>query len=393
MKKYIILILLGLMSLNSFASHIIGGEITYKKLSGDNYQIDLTLFRDCFNGVVSFDNPATITVFDMNGTVLFTKQLVLLKDTIVPLTGNIAGCSTDTFLTCVSKGFYSDMLNLPPLVGGYTIAYQRCCRSATILNLENSGSIGATYWTHIPGPEVVATNSSPLFTIDPPFYVYTLMQNTLNQSATDSDGDSLSYFFATVFYGADQCCPMIGGGGVCGYTCSVVGSPPPYTGAFYSAPYSAAQPIRSLTPLSIHPTTGIISLMPTIIGDYAIGLGIREYRNQTLIGTYYRDFHMKAVPCSSLTPTQPPTGTAEIPETDFRIFPNPADQTVIIELSNGFVDTYYTLADVSGRIILRRKIEGMSGSFDVTEFSKGLYFLKIDSKDNRTSIIKKLIIE
>lgn len=397
MKK-LILVLIGLMSLNSFATHIVGGEMIYKKLSGNDYQIDLVLYRDCFNGVPPFDNPAIITVFNANGTVLLTQQLILLKDTLVPFTGNVTNCPADTTSSCIKKGFYSDTLNLPPLVGGYTIVYQRCCRAASILDVVNSGEIGVTYWTHIPGSDIVPSNNSPLFTINPPFYAYTNTLNVLDQSATDSDGDSLAYFFTNVFIGADACCPAIGLSG-CTPTCPTAAGPPPYTSVTYNTSYSAAQPVHSSTPLSIHSTTGMISLTPTTIGNYAIGLGIKEYRNHNLIGTYYRDFHMKVIPCgtTSVTPTGPstvtPTGTEEISGTDFQIFPNPADKVVTINLSTAFEDAYYTLTDISGRIILRRKIERASESFNVTELSKGLYFLRIESRDRKMGIHKKLLIE
>ena len=48
------------------ATHIVGGEIYYDKLSGNQYKITLKVYRDCINGVPPLDNPAFVTVFDIN---------------------------------------------------------------------------------------------------------------------------------------------------------------------------------------------------------------------------------------------------------------------------------------------------------------------------------------
>jgi hypothetical protein len=60
------------LSVQSFATHIVGGEIFYECLGGDQYLITLNLYRDCILGEAEFDDPATITVFDANGAIFTT---------------------------------------------------------------------------------------------------------------------------------------------------------------------------------------------------------------------------------------------------------------------------------------------------------------------------------
>ena len=36
-----------MMNSKTFASHLVGGTMTYECLGGDNYEITLTLYRDC----------------------------------------------------------------------------------------------------------------------------------------------------------------------------------------------------------------------------------------------------------------------------------------------------------------------------------------------------------
>ena len=45
------------------ATHIVGGELNYKNLGGNNYEIRLTVYRDCYVGVPPFDNPAYVGIF------------------------------------------------------------------------------------------------------------------------------------------------------------------------------------------------------------------------------------------------------------------------------------------------------------------------------------------
>src|SRR5688572_22160223 len=60
------------------ATHVVGGEIYYDHLGGDQYQVTLKLYRDCdpntnVNGT-GYDAYATIGVFSGDGTFLYFQQ-------------------------------------------------------------------------------------------------------------------------------------------------------------------------------------------------------------------------------------------------------------------------------------------------------------------------------
>lgn len=381
-----------------FATHIIGGEIFYEKLTGNDYKISLNLYRDCYNGIPPFDNPAFVTIFDLNGNVVLTKQLQLLKDTTVSLVNYTSNCVQTPTNICVSKGIYIDTVNLPPIIGGYTIAYQRCCRSASVLNIIiNPGNVGATYWTYIPGSDVVATNNSPKFINGAPFNFCVNEINSIDQSATDIDGDSLVYFLTTPFDGLDGCCPIIGFFAPppsptpqCPSppaSCPTVNIAPPYLSIVYSSGYNSGYPISSSPAISINAYSGLITLTPNLVGDFAIGVGINEYRNQTLIGTYYRDFHTKVLNCSMCT------NINELPKIELTVFPNPVSNKVTVSLNQVIDGGYYTITDIIGNIILTKKIEKNSDILNISEVTKGLYFLRINSKNAENVVTKKLVVE
>lgn len=395
LKFYLLIIVICLIHSTTYATHIIGGDFSYKYLSANNYEINLNLYRDCYNGVPPFDNPAFVTIFNSSGNVITTLQLQLQTLTLVTLVNYSQNCVFTPTDVCVEQGTYKDTVNLPPIVGGYTIVYQRCCRSGTILNIVNPNTVGSTYWAHIPGHEVVLTNSSPRFNTPPLFYFCNNVSNSATYSAFDDDGDSLSYFLTNPFDGLDGCCPIISQipnapSGVCASPpaiCPSVNTPPPYLSVVYSSGYNPTYPISSSPAISMNANNGFISLTPNLIGDFAIGIGIKEYRNHILIGTYYQDFHTKVVNCS------PCTGINELANIEVNIYPNPLSNSIIIKCQYSNYYSHYTLTDLTGNIVLKDVMYNNAQSIDVKNISRGIYFLKIYFNNNLESVVKKVIIE
>lgn len=285
------------------ATHIVGGEIYYDNLGGNNYRITMKVYRDCINGVPPFDDPAFMTVFRGNGTVFSTMNVAISTETLVPPSNNSPCAPTTAGSACVEEAIYVTTINLPPLAGGYYIAYQRCCRNGTILNLVNPGAVGATYWEHIPGPEQVAVNSSPRFTLRPPIYICKGVPIKFNHAATDPDGDSLVYSLCTPFNGLDQCCPIVGtspAGAGCPATCPGTNTAPPYVSVPFTPPYTSSYPLASNPAININPRTGFLNGSPTTLGQWVVGVCVSEYRNGVLIGTHHRDFQFNVIPCPNM---------------------------------------------------------------------------------------------
>ncbi len=295
------MILLLLLCKLADATHIVGGEIYYDNLGGGNYKITMKVYRDCINGVPPFDDPAFITIYRANQTVFTTLNVALTSSITVPPTNNSPCAPTTAGSACVEEAIYEFMINLPPLAGGYYVAYQRCCRNGTILNLVSPGSVGATYWEHIPGPEVVITNSSPRFSKRPPIYICKGVSIKFDHSAIDPDGDSLVYDLCTPFNGLDQCCPIIGANPAAGCpACPTVNTPPPYISVPFSPPYTFSYPMASSPAINVNPATGFLNGAPSILGQWVVGVCVSEYRHGVLIGTHHRDFQFNVISCPLL---------------------------------------------------------------------------------------------
>ena len=296
-KKFLLFLFLTLFTLKISATHIVGGEIYYDNLGGNNYRITLKVYRDCFTGLAPYDNPATIFIFDAVGTFVDSVEIPFPGSDTLPVTINNPCFSPPTNI-CVEAAIYQTVINLPNLPGGYNITYQRCCRNGTILNLNLPGNVGSTYMAHIPDNSVAPGNSSPRFTNFPPIFLCLGVPLNFDHSATDPDGDSLYYELCDPFDGLSSACPILGSAVAAG--CPNIASPPPYPYVPWLAPYSATFPMSSSPAITVDPITGLMTGTPNMLGQWVVGVCVSEYRAGVLIDVNKRDFQFNVVNCPGL---------------------------------------------------------------------------------------------
>jgi gliding motility-associated-like protein len=272
----------------TFATHIVGGEMNYKYLGNGDYEITLTLYRDCYNGIPPLDPIAHIGIFDKNNDLVFADGMDLASVDFVPNAIN-SPCLTPPTDVCYEVGKYYHILNLPPLAGGYQIAYQRCCRNHTIINIPNPGDVGTTITCSIPDAFAVPTDNNPVFKNLPPTFICNQAPFIFDHSATDADGDSLVYELCLPYDGASTSDPM-----------PDVPSAPPYLPITYLSPYSLDNVLGG-TPMTINPQTGVIRAVPESEGQFVYGVCVKEYRNGIYIGETRREFQVNVQPCGTVT--------------------------------------------------------------------------------------------
>lgn len=298
MWRFIIFCALTLSSVQAWATHIVGGELYYDYLGNNNYRITLKLYRDCLNGVAAYDNPAYVGVYDMSGNLVNNLAIPFPGSNPVPPTIN-SPCYTPPTSVCVEEAIYQTTATLPPITGGYTLVYQRCCRNNTILNLNNPGQTGSTYTIRIPPPSVApAQNSSARYNNFPPIYLCQGAPLVFDHSATDPDGDSLAYELCDSYDGANAASPQPNPPG-----------PPPYPFVSYVSPFSGSFPMSSNPQIAIDPYTGMLTGTPTVIGQWVVGVCCKEYRNGQLLCVNKRDFQFNVLPCPLLTVSSIPAQT------------------------------------------------------------------------------------
>lgn len=278
------------------ATHIVGGDITYTYLGSNNYRINLNLFIDCINGspqAISGDEFAIIGVFDNTG--ILVDKLVIKRNPPVRFQKLNYNCVTTAPNQCVDYYVYSQVVNLPNSPGGYTLAFQRCCRNNSILNLIDPGGTGATYWTKIPDVSTFGRNSSPVFDAVPPNFLCTNAPFSFLHSATDPDGDSLVYELYQPYDGGDDNTSVPGGHPLSPRPDPPLG--PPYNNIQWINPYGTNDMMKGSPILTMDPKTGQLYVVPNTVGQFVVGFKVKEYRNGVLIGETLRDFQFNVLNC------------------------------------------------------------------------------------------------
>jgi len=273
-----------------FAAHIVGGELYYDYLSNNQYLVTLVVYRDC-QSTTQFDQSAALGVFRTANGSFYDNYDMSLDNAVVsempPVLEN--PCNLLPEQICIEQAIYTITISLPAIAGGYTLAYQRCCRPNGIDNLLFDQQ-GSTLTTTIPGTALLPgqSNSSARFTDLPPLSVCLGSAFYFDHGATDPDGDQLVYSFCNPLNGATADAPMPN-----------PPSGPPYSSITWANGFSSTNPISSSPQFSIDPQTGYITGTPTQLGVYVISVCVSEFRNGVLINTISRDFQYQVNFCES----------------------------------------------------------------------------------------------
>jgi gliding motility-associated-like protein len=293
-RLFSILLFLG-SCFNAGASHIVGGEITYRHLGSFSYEIKLTLFVDCQNGspqAIADDLNARIGVFDgSSGQLLTTLSREVRRTGPTRVQKLNYNCVRNLPNQCVDKYEYTFTQTLAQRTGGYFLSFQRCCRNQIISNIYDPGFTGANYWTYIPqvnGSGGRGFNSSPVFKELPPNFLCTNAWLNFDHSATDPDNDSLVYEFFTPYIAGDRNDPRPTFNNY---------DRPPFDTLQWIGSYNYANPMDGNPKFKIDPETGRLTGIPTREGQYVVGIKVKEYRNGVLIGETKRDYQFYVYRC------------------------------------------------------------------------------------------------
>ena len=304
---------LGFLS-KTHGSHIVGGELGYRCLGNNQYEIRLNVYRDCLNASPNalFDDPASIGIFNREGLLvldLLVRPVMvngrMIDDTLTYDESD--PCLVSPPNVCVHTTTYLDTVDLPNIEGGYNIVYQRCCRNGTISNIQDPVATGATYDILLTEEAMSNCNSSPDINFWPPVFVCYGQPLNFDHSAIDNYDqveDSLVYTL---------CQPKAGG------NLAEPRPQPPNNPPYDTIPWISVGPIKYSIdnmlglgePLKIDPKTGVMTGLPELEGQFVVGLCIEEYNKATgnLLSVTRRDFQYNVAQCGIVTAVYdlPPT--------------------------------------------------------------------------------------
>jgi gliding motility-associated-like protein len=291
------------------ALHIIGGDVVYKCIRKDvarneaTYQIIFTMYRDSKSNGAQFDDPASFGVYRGSGnnwSFVRTVAGVRVQNVKEVDIANENPCVLVPVNVGVQSGRYIFEITLPIVSESYLISFQRCCRNNTILNLVDPGGTGAAFTTEITPQAQLECNNSPSFNDFPPVVICVNRPINFDHSASDVDGDSLVYEFCTpLTAGGTDGATTPGSPTSCtGVTPSPQNCRPPYAEVTFAAPnFTFSRPMGGNPVVSIDPVTGLIVGSPNLLGQFVVGVCVKEYRKGVLIGTLRRDFQFNVTTC------------------------------------------------------------------------------------------------
>lgn len=258
-------------------THIMGSDISFRCLGGNNYQVVVTVYRDC-SGV----QPATSILVDVTsncGTTTLTCDTVaeLSAVEVSQLCPSVSSTCAGGSLPGVQMWTYVGNITIQPGCGLYTFSYTDCCRN-TSNNLVDPAppSLGFGVQATL-NSNLVSCDDAPTFTSLPVPYFCLNQSVNYSHGAVDTDGDSLVYTLTT---------PLDDLGGL----------------QTYQGTYSATSPMPTNGGFGFDPLSGQMTFVPTQQGVYVVDVLVSEYRNGVLIGTTMRDIQIVIINCNNNAP-------------------------------------------------------------------------------------------
>jgi gliding motility-associated-like protein len=282
------------------ATHIVGGQLNYRNLGKGYFELILIVRRDCskptnepfdsFPKLGVFYNTINYPIVPFNslGVKNGIAEMKLIRiDTIMADLNKI--CPSVITEVCVAQAEYRGLIQLREDTRSYLLAYQRCCRNASLENIENPLGTGSTFEAIITPLNYQKIHSNPAF-IDsltfPPIYICKDSTLIYNHSAIDYNGDSLVYAFCNPLEGHTKERPE--------------GRPiPPFDLVTWKSPYSLTNLLDGS--ISINSMTGQLTVTPTREAQYLIGVCAYKYdrKAKEIIGYTRRDFQFNVYPCGT----------------------------------------------------------------------------------------------
>lgn len=251
-KLYILSLVLLCSAFSASATHLMGGQITCQQLTGNNYEIKMTLYRDSVGIPIAPSISMKITHMPSSS---YTSLSIIHTGAV-------------NFLNGVEEYTYIGVAQLIPNTE-YMISMTNCCRNGAILNMATPLNESLFLNTILTTDSI--GNSTPVF-LNPP--VTLAQRNSLyqyNPLPFDADGDSLAWSLST---------PL---------SSNLID-----TVAGFTLPF--ADPGNTFT---LDLLTGEITWVPNTIGNFVASFLVEEFRSGLKIGEIRRDMQIIVLPDST----------------------------------------------------------------------------------------------
>ena len=313
------------------ATHLLGGEMTYRYLDSNgptaapvHYEITVTIYNNALPGAANPNTNALVGIYDLatggkitlaaglnvvanSGAVVSNGSLDINYYTISrTLTPSLpAGCAVQGPSQPFKLQRFTAQVYLPATsLSGFYAVFTRSARNVDITNNVTSGNNQPlTLYTTLAPP--LRPNRSPVFS-DTAVAIVCQGDTTISlNNAVDADGDRLVYSFGTPY----------GTFASSGQNLPTQFPPLPNPLAYYGG-YSAANPFGTGAGnfALLNASTGVARYGALIQGKYVVAVDVQEYRTingrEVLVGTTRRDLQLIVAACPSTVAPVLPTAIA-----------------------------------------------------------------------------------
>ncbi|NQX97115.1 MAG: gliding motility-associated C-terminal domain-containing protein [Flavobacteriales bacterium] len=280
MKNLLLLItLLVLGTTNAFASHLMGGEITYTYVGGNDYEVTLIIYGDCDGIAVGTNQTVTFESASCGQNFTFNIPFIQTIDISQVCPGQSTTCNGGT-IAGTEQNIFRGIVTLTPC-SDWIMHWNQGNRNPAITNLVNPNSTNLFIQNTL-NNIIGANNNSPQFFNAPTPYLCINQLAIYSHAASDPDGDSLYYSFSN---------PLTTPG-------------PPGTNIPFVGGYTLLQPMLTSAGMNLNQTTGEMCFIPSQAQISVVSVIIEEYRNGILIGTQIREMQVVVDPnCTNQNPT------------------------------------------------------------------------------------------
>lgn len=369
MKKYFLFALLFVCAKTTYGTHLLGGEIQAKNISGLTYEITGVLYLDIQNGTPAANAQTEIILCLGDGT-----QMKAIRMSSEDLPGLLVNRST-----------YRVRYTYPA-PGNYTIATKLNHYTNSIVNLGPVPTQGLQMVI-----QTILNTSVPNTTAPAPIPTFTtgLRQVfSLPLATTDPDGDSLAYRIVKVLAAGQECAPNFPSNG-------------------YIFPNEVT---RQGTFRLDRPAAKLVWNAPAQIGLYAYAYVTEEWRKGIKIAESWRTNGLFVTDQNSSTNPVPPFEPVRVdfegiitalPPQEFLsspmnmvVYPVPSNDYITVEVSirkpSAFV---IELVDLQGRVLQQKDFKTPAvqhaGEFSVGTLPKGMYLIR--ARSDEATLTRKLV--
>ncbi len=298
------------------ASHIVGGDISYKHLSGDDYEINLRIYRDKSSST-KFDKEVHLFVYKetTSGIEVWQNTIIVSPDQLgIDMDPLSDPCVTNPPDVEFEYKIYTTTLQLPDTsdLVSYHIASQRCCRNNALANITDPEDTGIVWYVEVPKIAIENNHTTPVFDLFPEYYICGGVDSEIDFSVTPSaPNTTIKYYPYTPFakgdsypdclikYRIDTSCIVNGD------TLFFNEEMEPYyddTNPDITVEWENADVLNQFgfnpnTSFEVDESTGIVHVNPAELGLYLVGVKAVEFLGDSIISVVRKEFEIKSVSC------------------------------------------------------------------------------------------------